>query len=544
MCRSPPPDPASLADWAAENKIDLTVVGPESALACGIVDVFRERKLRIFGPTRAAAQLETSKAFAKAFMLRHDIPTAPYRVFSELPDVEQYLRQLPDDQYPVVVKADGLASGKGVTVAADRHVAIGAARLALQQPGAQPAPQVLIEDCLVGYEVSFMAISDGTTVVPLAPSRDYKRAFDGNTGPMTGGMGAYSPVSTVTAELSEEIMARVVRPTIEGMAAEGNPYQGVLYAGLMITRAGPHVLEFNARFGDPETQVVLPRLDTDLYIVLDAAVDGELGSLRPLVWARDAACGVVVASEGYPGDVETGYGIVGLGSTGQSSWIFHNGTRNPFVKAETLLAPKIERQSRGALGGRSLFGMLLPGRGDGAERGQAGGDDDARTREPGHHQRRARADAGLACPKPGRCAQGRVRSSRVRHVYRLLEPGGHRRRRRSAGHMSHAGRMMAVFAAAVLLTVLSSVASGGVVARKAEVPVVARPSRTPVSAARRPSTATPTAVRRSPTATATPPPPTPTGTPAVMQLPDGLPAAGPTAGTAAAGCAGSRHRVR
>lgn len=355
-------DPASLADWAAENKIDLTVVGPESALACGIVDVFRERKLRIFGPTRAAAQLETSKAFAKTFMLRHDIPTAQYRVFSELPDVEQYLRQLPDDQYPVVVKADGLASGKGVTVAADRHVAIGAARLALQQPGAQPAPQVLIEDCLVGYEVSFMAISDGTTVVPLAPSRDYKRAFDGNTGPMTGGMGAYSPVSTVTAELSEEIMARVVRPTIEGMAAEGNPYQGVLYAGLMITRAGPHVLEFNARFGDPETQVVLPRLDTDLYIVLDAAVDGELGSLRPLVWARDAACGVVVASEGYPGDVETGYGIVGLGSTGQSSWIFHNGTRNPFVKAETLLAPKIERQSRGALGGRSLFGMLLPGR--------------------------------------------------------------------------------------------------------------------------------------------------------------------------------------
>ncbi len=358
-------DPESLADWAEENKIDLTVVGPESSLALGVVDVFRARKLRIFGPTRAAAQLETSKAFAKAFMVRHGIPTAPYKEFADLTEVEHYLRRLRDDEYPIVVKADGLAGGKGVTIANDRHVAIGAARLALEQRGREPAQRVTVESFLSGYEVSFMAISDGETVIPLAPARDYKRAYDGDAGPMTGGMGSYSPVSTMTDDLCEQVMTTIVRPTVEGMAADGVPFQGVLYAGLMITRAGPQVLEFNVRFGDPETQVVLPRLDTDLYIVLDAAIDGDLGSIRPLTWNRDAACGVVVASEGYPGEVETGYGIIGLGDTGSSSWIFHSGTRNPFVRTESLVTPKAPRPMRGAFGGRSFFSMVLPSRAGG-----------------------------------------------------------------------------------------------------------------------------------------------------------------------------------
>jgi phosphoribosylamine--glycine ligase len=210
-----------------------------------------------------------------------------------------------------------------------------------------------------------MAISDGVTVWPLAPSRDYKRAFDGNVGPMTGGMGAYSPVSAVDSAFTEHVMARIIRPTIEGMSAEGTPFQGILYAGLMVTRSGPRVLEFNVRFGDPETQVVLPRLESDLCVVLDAAIDGQLGSIKPLAWSREATCGVVIASDGYPGDVETGYGVVGLGDVGSSGLVFHNGTRNPVLKSDDEVMPKLARPAKGALGGRSLFGMFVPSRSTG-----------------------------------------------------------------------------------------------------------------------------------------------------------------------------------
>jgi phosphoribosylamine--glycine ligase len=359
----PVTDPEALADWAVENNIDLTIVGPETALAYGVVDVFRARGLRAFGPTRAAAMLETSKAWAKRFMERHDIPTAPYREFDDVDAAVRYLEGLGNSDYPVVVKADGLAGGKGVTIAADRHSAVAAARAALAPARREAPPRIIIEGFLDGHEVSFMAISDGNTVWPLAPARDYKYAFDGDTGPMTGGMGAYSPVASVDSALSDQIMDRIVKPTVAGMAAEGVPYQGVLYAGLMITRSGPKVLEFNARFGDPETQVVLPRLESDLYIVVDAALDGQLGELPPLRWSSDVTCGVVLCSEGYPGEIETGYGVLGLADVGSAALVFHNGTRDPYNKGADLESPKIERAPKGGMmRGQGLGSWFLPSR--------------------------------------------------------------------------------------------------------------------------------------------------------------------------------------
>ncbi|MDB5076713.1 MAG: phosphoribosylamine--glycine ligase [Chloroflexi bacterium] len=359
----PVTEPEALANWALENHIDLTVVGPETALAYGVVDVFREKGLRAFGPTRAAAQLETSKAWAKAFMERHGIPTAPYRDFDNVDDAVRYLESLEQADYPVVVKADGLAAGKGVTIAADRHSAVAAARAALAPVRRGAQPRIIIEGFLEGSEVSFMAISDGNTVWPLSPARDYKYAFDGDTGPMTGGMGAYSPVASVDQALTDEIMDTLIKPTIAGMAAEHIPYQGVLYAGLMLTSSGPKVLEFNARFGDPETQVLLPRLDSDLYIVIDAALDGQLSELPPLRWSSDVTCGIVLCSEGYPGEIETGYGVLGLADVGSSSLVFHNGTRDPYVKGDELESPKLERTAKGGMmRGQGLGSWFLPSR--------------------------------------------------------------------------------------------------------------------------------------------------------------------------------------
>ncbi len=356
-------DPEGLADWAVENTIDLTVVGPESALAYGAVDVFQDRGLRVFGPSRAAARIETSKTWAKGFMVRHNIPTAPYREFEDLSGADRYLDSLRGDDFPLVVKADGLAAGKGVTIAVDRAAALDAVRSILTPSRGKPAQSVLVESYLDGYEVSFMAISDGKTVWPLEPARDYKRAFDGDTGPMTGGMGAFSPVASVDPTLSELIMERIMRPAIAGMAAEDLPYTGVLYAGLMITRSGPMVLEFNARFGDPETQVVLPRLLSDLYLVLDAAIDSQLNDLQPLRWSADATCGVILASGGYPGEFETGFGVLGTADVGSGALVFHNGTRDPYDKGTELVTPKIVAAPKGGmLRGQGVSSWFLPSR--------------------------------------------------------------------------------------------------------------------------------------------------------------------------------------
>jgi len=316
-----------LADWAADAVIDLTVVGPEAALAAGVVDAFRTRGLRVFGPTRAAARLETSKAWAKDFMVRRHIPTARHREFEQTGEANAYLHSLGSEEYPVVIKVDGLASGKGVTIAADQRTALDAVQAGLGEPGG--AARIVIEQFLRGFEVSFLAISDGRHARPLACAHDYKHAHDGDQGPMTGGMGAYSPLG-IEDRLTDEVMATVINPAIQGMAAEGTPYEGILYAGLMLTAEGPIVLEFNARFGDPETQVLLPRWKDDMYAVLVAATAGRLPDLPPFSWDAAATCGVVLASAGYPGAPVIGLPIEGLSPSAPEVLIFHGGTRrNP-----------------------------------------------------------------------------------------------------------------------------------------------------------------------------------------------------------------------
>jgi phosphoribosylamine--glycine ligase len=311
-----------LADWAARTAIDLTIVGPEAALAAGVADAFRTRGLPIFGPTRAAARLETSKVWAKDFMRRHYIPTAAYQTFEQRDAAITYIRSLGRQDYPLVIKLDGLAAGKGVSIAEDEESALQAVHALL----AEPPARVVIEAFLRGFEVSFLAISDGQTVRPLACAHDYKHAGDGDTGPMTGGMGAYSPVGFEHA-LTDRVMATIVEPTIQGMAAEGTPYTGILYAGLMLTAEGPRVLEFNARFGDPETQVILPRWNDDLCKVLATVAAGRLADLPPFSWSESTFCGVVLASPGYPGPLSTGGPIQGLAAADTRSLIFQSGTR-------------------------------------------------------------------------------------------------------------------------------------------------------------------------------------------------------------------------
>jgi phosphoribosylamine--glycine ligase len=318
-------DAQHLAEWAADHAIDLTVVGPEVALAAGVVDVFQARGLRIFGPTRAAARLETSKAFAKAFMARHGIPTAKYVQCAGALQAREYLTAQPEDRFPLVLKADGLAAGKGVRIVRDRAEALEA--LAGAQPGVATS-SFLVEEYLEGFEVSCLALSDGTHVRPLAAAHDYKRAFDGDRGPMTGGMGAYSPVPDVDA-WSGMVLHSILEPTIAGMAAEGAPYAGILYAGVMLTAQGPRVLEFNARFGDPETQVLLPRWEDDLLEVLLATADGRLAGVPPFQWSTDATCGVVLATAGYPDQPATGGIIQGLATVDPDALIFHGATRAP-----------------------------------------------------------------------------------------------------------------------------------------------------------------------------------------------------------------------
>jgi len=319
-------DPGALADFAQAEKVALTVVGPEAPLAAGVVDLFLARGLRIFGPTRAAAQLESSKAFSKAFMQRHGIPTARYASFTDAAAAHAYIDA---EGTPIVVKADGLAAGKGVVVAmdaAEAHAAVDdmlpANPLGVQHSGAR----IVIEEFLHGEEASFIVACDGRHVLPLATSQDHKRIGDGDTGPNTGGMGAYSPAPVVTPNVHARVMHEIVLPTVAGMAKEGIPFTGFLYAGLMIDAQGrPKTVEFNARLGDPEAQVLLMRLKTDLLDLLLHATDGTLDQVV-LQWDRRFALGVVMAAAGYPQAPRRGDVISGLPPPTEDSRVFHAGT--------------------------------------------------------------------------------------------------------------------------------------------------------------------------------------------------------------------------
>ncbi|MCG8610389.1 MAG: phosphoribosylamine--glycine ligase [Pseudomonadales bacterium] len=318
-------DLAALAEFAEKNAIDLTIVGPEAPLVEGVVDLFQEKGLKIFGPSQSAAQLEGSKAFTKDFLARQNIPTAAYQNFTDVDAALDYLRQ---QGAPIVVKADGLAAGKGVIVAMTLEEAEAAVKdmLAGNKFG-DAGHRVVIEEFLEGEEASFIVMVDGKNVLPMATSQDHKRVGDGDTGPNTGGMGAYSPAPVVTDSVYQRIMDEVIYPTVEGMAAEGNPYTGFLYAGLMITAEGaPKVIEYNCRFGDPETQPIMMRLQSDLASLCLAAIDGKLDQVESK-WDERAAVGVVLAAGGYPGAYGKGDVIAGLDQTIPNAKVFHAGTK-------------------------------------------------------------------------------------------------------------------------------------------------------------------------------------------------------------------------
>jgi phosphoribosylamine--glycine ligase len=314
-----------LVAFSRKEKIHLTVVGPEAPLAAGIVDAFRDAGQKIFGPTRAAAQLEASKDFAKSFMARHKIPTAAHRTFEAAETAKAYVAER---GAPIVVKADGLAAGKGVVVASsvpEAHDAID--RMMTQQALGAAGARLVVEEFLEGEEASFIVMSDGAHVLPLATSQDHKRLRDGDAGPNTGGMGAYSPAPVVTPKIHARVMREIIAPTIQGMAQEGTPYMGFLYAGLMIDKAGnPKTLEFNCRLGDPETQPIILRLKSDLLDLIERASDGTLDQVEPQ-WDRRAALGVVVAAAGYPDEPRKGDAITGLPKPAADCRVFHAGTR-------------------------------------------------------------------------------------------------------------------------------------------------------------------------------------------------------------------------
>jgi len=314
-----------LLDFARAEAIDLTVVGPEAPLTLGIVDRFQEAGLDIFGPNQAAAQLEGSKDFSKALMARYDIPTAAYRTFSDRDQAVAYIRE---QGAPIVVKADGLAAGKGVVVAMSEDEAVAAVdNIMVAGAFGEAGSKVVIEEFMDGEEASFFAFTDGKKILPLASSQDHKRIFDGDQGPNTGGMGAYSPAPVVTGELYDQIVETIVRPTIEGMAQDGCPYAGILYVGLMIADGKARVVEYNARFGDPEAQPLLMRLKSDIVPVMQACARGQLTQDR-LEWLDKAAVCVVMASGGYPADYEKGFPISGLDEAEdiEDLVVFHAGT--------------------------------------------------------------------------------------------------------------------------------------------------------------------------------------------------------------------------
>ena len=318
-------DVDSMIRVAMEQQPSLTIVGPELPLSLGIVDALQQRGLRVFGPSRAAATLESSKGFAKRFLQRHNIPTANYAVCTTAEELEKAVEIF---HPPIVVKADGLAAGKGVLICQSRRTAVEAAQgLFTGTLLGEAERQVVIEEFLVGDEISFLCLSDGKHVAPLAPAQDHKRVGEGDTGPNTGGMGVYSTDDLLEPAMREWILHHIALPTIQGMAQEDSPFVGVLYCGLMMTARGPQVLEFNARFGDPETQAILLRLESDLVDALEACIDGRLdpGEIR---WSPGASACVIASSAGYPGSYKTGFPISGLGAAGRVPGVevFHSGS--------------------------------------------------------------------------------------------------------------------------------------------------------------------------------------------------------------------------
>lgn len=321
-------DIKGLVDFVGRNKIHLTVIGPEQPLALGLADELRRRKLRVFGPGKKAARLESSKVFTKKFLQRNHIPTAPFKVFDISAEAIGFCKTV---EYPVVIKADGLAAGKGVIIVKDFEQATNAINQIMEKKtfGKAAGQQIVIESFIRGQEVSIMAITDGKTLIPLLPSQDHKQAFEGDKGPMTGGMGAFCPTSFVDKEADQQINEFVLEPLLAGLKAEEIDYRGLLYVGLMLTDRGPKVLEINCRFGDPETQAVLPLLQTDLAEIMLATVERRLSNIGPLKWKKGVATCVVLASRGYPGKYQTGKQISGLKKHYQDgSMVFHAGTKN------------------------------------------------------------------------------------------------------------------------------------------------------------------------------------------------------------------------
>lgn len=317
-------DIKALGEAAQNLDIDLAVVGSENPLALGIVDYFNTLGVPVFGPTQAAAQIEASKVFAKELMFKYGIPCARSRTFTSLKEAQHYVKS---QETPLVIKADGMAAGKGVIIAHSQQEAQQAISDIMGKRVFGPAgDKVLVEECLSGREVSLLAFTDGKTVVPMVPACDYKRRDDNDEGPNTGGMGGYSPPSFFNETLVRQVQKSILEPTVSAMAQEKRPYKGVLYAGLMLTDDGPKVLEFNARFGDPETQVILPRLETDLVEIMLSVVSGNLNKIK-IKWSTQACVGVVMASGGYPGNYKTGFPIQGLDRLPPEILVFQAGTR-------------------------------------------------------------------------------------------------------------------------------------------------------------------------------------------------------------------------
>lgn len=312
-----------LADFAKKEQIDLTFVGPEEPLSLGIVNFFREQGLAVYGPSKEAALIEGSKAFAKEIMIKYQIPTAKYAVFTNYEEALAYVRI---EGAPIVIKADGLAAGKGVVVAKSLEEAEDALKSMMQDVTLGSAGvRVVIEEFLEGEEMTLLAFVNGTTVKPMVPSQDHKPVYDGDRGPNTGGMGTYAPLPHIDSSIVDRVIRDIVQPTAEAMVEEGVPYEGILYTGLMLTKEGPKVIEYNARFGDPETQVVLPLLETDLLEIVTASLTGELDNVE-VKWKDQAAVCVIMSSAGYPGPYEKGEVISGLDQVVHSSIVFHAGT--------------------------------------------------------------------------------------------------------------------------------------------------------------------------------------------------------------------------
>lgn len=340
-------DVDGLVAFVEAQKIDMTIVGPEVPLLAGLVDVLQAKGYKAFGPTRAAAEIEGSKAFAKHLMQKYHIPTADYAVFTELDAALAYIEE---KGAPIVVKADGLAAGKGVIVAMDKQTAVDAVKSIMgDKIFGTAGNRVVLEEYLEGEEASLLAFSDGKRVAPMVSAQDHKRVFDHDEGPNTGGMGTYAPAPVVTEEIRRKVIDEVLLPTVQAMAAEGRPYKGVLYAGLMITEQGPKVIEFNARFGDPETQVILPLLETDLVDICEAVIEGNLAQ-QMITWADDAAVCVVMASGGYPGSFEKGLEITGLKEADSMPGVisFHAGTAKKEEKLVTAGGRVLGVTARGA----------------------------------------------------------------------------------------------------------------------------------------------------------------------------------------------------